>query len=270
MTINKYDEYLHLLIKRKKYDLANYLWQDIESNLELVKQASDVKRDKFDERYSVNCLTICEWILINYQTIDSEAYTKLANVVLQYQDIAKIRTSNDKFSFLLLLLGNPNFKLSKEQKDFIENEAEYKLAPISVKNEREEPLYLTNVNNHGVYPYDIRYHILINSNWSNDEKAKLISRFFCDEDSFNEILMQWEWGIVNDEINYRDDSNFIYDGYSYSILEIDRLYDYTYLDLVKKYGNEKNAKDIWKEIEFCRTIRSLEVKFGGKIYELKM
>lgn len=101
---------------------------------------------------------------------------------------------------------------------------------------------------HGQGDYDIRYHILRNSNWANEEKKKLIDEFWYNPKVYEERLEQWEWGIINDA-SFED-----------IILEIWLLYDYTYQDVLVLSSNDKEKADrIWDEINFCRTIRELKV-----------
>jgi len=193
--------------------------------------------------------------------------------------------SNGGYSFLLYTLFNQNLKLTEEQKAFAVHEAMNKQGTTRYKKLREEykkKLKEQGINDeqtvivdldgmktpvgakafntymygmmygmsekvaHGTGEFDIRYHILRNSNWTNEEKKKLIDEFWYDSNTYEEYLEQWEWAIINDA--YSEDI----------LLEIWLLYDFTYDDILERSSNDKKKADtIWDEINFCRTMREL-------------
>ena len=194
--------------------------------------------------------------------------------------------ANGGFSFLLYTLFNQKLKLTEEQKAFAVDEAMNKKGTTRYKKIREayqKELTKQGINDdqtlvvdldgmttpvgahafntymfsmmygmsemlaHGAGDYDIRYHILRNSNWTNEEKKKLIDEFWYNPKVYEERLEQWEWGIINDA--YCNDI----------ILEIYILYDYRYEDILELSLNNKEVADrIWDEINFCRTIKELK------------
>lgn len=196
--------------------------------------------------------------------------------------------SNGGFSYLLMTLWNPNLKLTKEQKKFAVSEAmnkigttKYKQAqeeyskkleeygitdeiattididgsinPIGTKTKNEHLNYIFTMLNdaqaHGSGDFDIRYWILRNSNWSLDEKQKLIMDFYADDEYYDETLEQWEWGIVNDAANYKGKSLPQFDKFE--------MYEYTYEGLLKFYGDKETTDRIWNEIQFCKQMHQL-------------
>lgn len=215
-----------------------------------------------------------------YQKLVSTIYTneQIARKVLD-------GAANGGFSFLLYTLFNKKLKLTSEQKAFAVNEAMNKKGTTRYKKIREtykQELAEQGVNDdqtvvvdldgmktpvgahtfntymfgmmygmsemlaHGQGDYDIRYHILRNSNWTNEEKKKLIHEFWYNPKVYEERLEQWEWGIINDA------------SYENIILEIWMLYDYTYQDILElSLNNKEKADNIWDEINFCRTMREL-------------
>ena len=215
-----------------------------------------------------------------YQKLVSTIYTneQIARKVLD-------GAANGGFSFLLYTLFNQKLKLTSEQKAFAVNEAMNKKGTTRYKKIREtykQELAEQGVNDdqtvvvdldgmktpvgahtfntymfgmmygmsemlaHGQGDYDIRYHILRNSNWTNEEKKKLIHEFWYNPKVYEERLEQWEWGIINDA------------SYENIILEIWMLYDYTYQDILElSLNNKEKADNIWDEINFCRTMREL-------------
>ena len=196
--------------------------------------------------------------------------------------------SNGGFSFLLMSLWNHNLKLTEEQKAFAVNEAMNKIGttrwqqskeafskklddmgisddnttfinidgcinPIGQKSGSQYMNYifstLSSTQAHGVGEFDIRYHILRNPNWSLDEKQKLIMDFWCDDETYDEYLEQWEWGIINDSANFKDNPA--------SLFEKLDLYEYTYEMLLKFYGDKETTDRIWNEIQFCKQMHQL-------------
>ena len=186
-------------------------------------------------------------------------------------------------------LWNHDVKLTEEQKAFAVNEAMNKTGTVKWKQEKDRfnknldkigitdekttmlnidgsinPIgekqateymnslfeSLSNKQAHGIGEYDIRYCILKNPNWSEEEKQKLIYDFwYCDED-YDEYLDQWEWGIINDQENYK--------GMPLPQLEKEFLYDYSYEDLLNFYnGDEQTTKRIFEEITFCKLMHNL-------------
>lgn len=196
--------------------------------------------------------------------------------------------SNGGYSYLLISLFNLNLKLTEEQKKFAVSEAMNKVGtsywdkvqerfsiklddmgvsdentvymdfggsvnPIGEKSGAKYMNYmLTSLGReqaHGVGEFDIRYHILRNPNWTIEEKQKLIMDFWTCDATYDNCLEQWEWGIVNDEANFR--KSFI------SPMEPLELYNYTYNGLLKFYGDKETADRIWEEIQFCKLMHQL-------------
>ena len=152
-------------------------------------------------------------------------------------------------------LFNPNLKLTEEQKAFAVDEAMNKLGTtrcqgMETDNYLQRLLQITSTKQaHGVGTFDIRYYILKNSNWTLEEKQKLVMDFWYDNEAYDECLNTWEWGIINDNANYKD--NMI------PSLNRDNLYEYTYDNLLDLYKKEKIATRIWNEIEFCRLMHKI-------------
>ena len=196
--------------------------------------------------------------------------------------------SNGDYSYLLISLFNFDLKLTEEQKMFAVDEAMNKIGttrwdkiqdqwskklddmgindektvyidfggsinPIGAKSGAQYVNYMmTSLGKeqaHGSGEFDIRYHILRNPNWTIEEKQKLIMDFWSDDETYSEYLEQWEWNIVNDSANYKDDI--------ISPLEPFFLYDYTYNGLLKFYGDKEITDRIWDEIQFCKQMHQL-------------
>lgn len=268
--------YKAIYVSRKKEDYHR-LWSKIKNNSDMLMEAIQIKRTKFDERDIVKGLVISNMILIDHQSIDSNVYKKLIDTIYSNKDIARLvidGAANGGFSFLLLSLLNHNLELSEEQKNFAVDEAMNKNGTTRWL-ERKKDFYieddyrfvmignqLIDINYmnftiatlsdelaHGIGEYDIRYHILRNSNWSLDEKKKLIMDFWYDDEVYDEQLELWEWGIVNDQANYKDNN--------LSLIFKSELYEYTYDALLKFYNNKEVTDRIWEEIQFCKQMHQL-------------
>lgn len=304
VNIEKLDNELYKSIYgRPRTGDYNEIWARIKSDLEVLREAVQVKRDKFDENDIVKGLTICDAMLIDYESVDEVAYNNLINSIYTNIDVARIvmdGASNGGFSFLLMSLWNHNLKLTEEQKAFAVNEAMNKIGttrwqqseedfekkiddmgisddnttfinidgcvnPIGQKSCSQYMNYmfstLSKTQAHGTGEFDIRYHILRNPNWSLEEKQKLIMDFWGDDETYDEYLEQWEWGIINDSVNFKDNPA--------SLLEKIDLYEYTYEMLLKFYGDKETTDRIWSEIEFCKQMHELRPQQWEKEFVLK-
>ena len=205
--------------------------------------------------------------------------------------------SNGGYSYLLMTLWNPNLKLTDEQKAYAVDEAMNKIGTTRYENAMneyskelegkgitdEQTMYtgfggsinpvgaktgnmymaglfssLSDTQAHGSGDFDIRYWILRNSNWSFEEKQKLIMDFWADDEDYDETLEQWECGIVNYHANYK--------GTPIPLFERDELYECSYGALLKFYGDKETTDRIWEEIQFCKQMHQLrpqkwELKF---------
>ena len=207
--------------------------------------------------------------------------TDLARIVLN-------GAANGGYSFLLYTLFNFDLELTQEMKEFAQSEAMNKIGttlwrkkrrkysssldeagvsddvtvnmnidgmdmPIGAKSGCEYLHYvfstLSDELAHGTGEYDIRYHILRNPNWSVEEKKKLVYEFFESQETYDEFLELWEWGIINDNVNYIDDY--------VPCLDKSDLYYYTFEDLCNIYGSIDTAKYIYDEIQFCKLMHQI-------------
>lgn len=220
---------------------------------------------------------------VAYNNLVNSIYTNadIARIVMD-------GAANGGYSFLLMSLWNHNLKLTEEQKAFAVNEAMNKIGTTRFQQSEEEfskqlddmcisddnttfmnidgcinPIgqktgsqymnymfsTLSTTQAHGTGEFDIRYHILRNPNWSLDEKQKLIMDFWCDDETYDEYLEQWEWGIINDSANFKDNP--------VSQLEKFDLYEYSYEVLLKFYSDKETTDRIWDEIQFCKQMHQL-------------
>ena len=304
VDIEKIDDVLYKSVYGRPRTGDYYeIWSRIKSNPEVLREAVQVKRDKFDEHDIVKGLTICDSMLIDYNSVDEVAYNNLINYVYTNTDIARIvmdGAANGGYSFLLYTLFNFDLELTQEMKEFAQNEAMNKIGttlwrkkrreysssldeagvsddvtvnmnidgmdmPIGAKSGCEYLHYMFSTLSdelaHGTGEYDIRYHILRNPNWSIEEKKELVYDFFPNDNTYDEYLELWEWGIINDKVNYIDDC--------VPCLDKSDLYYYTFEDLVSIYNNVDTAREIMDEINFCRMMHEIRPQQWEKEFVLK-
>lgn len=302
-NIIKIDDALHISCydKPSQEEYAK-IWNKLKNDSRFLKEAIKVKRDRFDERDTMDGLTIAESMLVNYDNVDKNAYDKLIKSIYSNVDIARKvvdGASNGGYSFLLMSLWNPNLKLTKEQKAFAVSEAmnmSGTVKDIEAFNQYEKMLdekgvtddttvmlgdnpigakaankylyktfsSLSNAQAHGTGEFDIRYYILRNPNWTLEEKKKLVMDFFEDPEHYDECLDQWEWAIINERVNFK--------GGTFSELDKVDLYDYTYDSLLEFYSGNKEITDkVWEEIQFCKTMHELRpMQYEQEFYEQAM
>lgn len=217
-----------------------------------------------------------------YQKLVNTIYSneKIARKVLD-------GAANGGFSFLLYTLFNQNLKLTEKQKAFAVDEAMNKKGTTRYKKLREEyikelenkqitdddtivmdldgmktPIGPKSFNTymfgmmygmsemlaHGTGEYDIRYHILRNPNWTNEEKKILIYEFWYNSNTYETYLDRWQWGIINDAYEKN--------------IELDICYfeDYTYEDILElSLNNKEIANNIWEEMSFIKLMTELRI-----------
>lgn len=195
--------------------------------------------------------------------------------------------SNCGNSYLLMTLWNFNLKLTEDQKKFAVSEAMNKIGTIKYKKEMDEynkkldmegitddipvtmdldgsvnpvgaktaNMYmasmldsLSTTQAHGSEPFDIRYWILRNPNWSVEEKAKLVNDFYAYDDDYEAALNEWEWSSL-------DEDSLIHGGFT--ILDKGMLCEYTMRDLVELYGNTQTAMRVMEEVDFFKLMHKL-------------
>jgi len=303
ICVREYDDELYKA-RYVTHDTNNCkkIWNNIKKNDELLKESIKVEKDKFGERDLVKGLAICEAMLIDYKGVNQEIYQELVNLIYSNTEIARTvldGASNGGYSYLLMTLWNYELELTDEQKEFAVNEAMNKIGTTKREKEKEALskrideagitndqitivdldgclpigvkyanmcLYsmiasLSSSQAHGILPFDIRYEILRNPNWSIQEKQKLVYDFWGNDEEYEECLEEWEWSIINDEANYK--------GQSLPQLDKSELYDYTYNDLLKFYGNRETTDRIWNDIIFCQSMHELRPMQGEADFQIQ-
>lgn len=274
-------------IKGNFEDIWNRIKNDKEILREAVKVAKDKFNERDIVKGLTICdMMLTDYNEVDkeaYNTLIESVYSNedIARIVMR-------GASNGGFSYLLLALFNHDVVLTQTQKDFAVNEAMNKIGTtryleyrenylkklddmnitdndetlldidgsINPVGKRTASIYMSYLFDsmdrrqaHGTGDFDIRYHILRNPNWTKDEKQKLVMDFWYSDKEYKECLNQWEWGIVNDEANYK--------GGIVPLFPIEYLYDVTYEGLLKFYQDKETTDRIWQEIKFCELMREL-------------
>lgn len=266
---------------------AEEIWNSIKSNNEILSEAIKVEKNKCGDRDILKGIAICEDMLLDFNGVDQKIYQQLINTIFSNQSIARLNLDGGN-SFLLLALINHDLKLTEEQKQFAVSEAMSLIGTTKYKQEQQECserldqmgitddkityvnfggsinpvgqktgmlymnsllLSLSETQAHSNGAFDIRYEILRNPNWTLEEKQKLVYDFWEDDETYDEVLEEWEYGIINDPENYK--------GKLMPQLNIFELHDYTYNELLDFYGNKEITDRIWNEIIFCKQMHEL-------------
>ncbi len=214
------------------------IWKRIKEHPEVLKWAVQVKRNKWNCGDIVNGVSISDAMLTDYKAVNQTAYNELIQAIYGNTDIARIKLEGRSFtencSFLLMSLWNHDLKLNENQKSFAVSEA------------------MENSQAHFYGNYDIRYQILRNPNWTLEEKQKLIMNFYDDEE-FDETIEKWEWDIVNDSENFKENTFPPFNRY-------ELFNKWTYEMLLEYYGNKETADRVWEDMEFCKQMHKLRLQ----------
>lgn len=226
--IRKWDSKLYeaTFFKQDKKEISR-IWNKIKNNTWILKAATTIVRDKFNERDTFLATTIVEYILKNHIKNDykiyqlsinedvnkyNKIYLDLVNKIYSDVNLGRI-VLNGGYSFLLYTIMNDNLKLTEEQKLIAINEAMNKIVTLKHEQNTNMNRYdehrkitierLNKNQSHGVGNFDIRYYILKNHNFKN-QIEDLLYMFYPNECNFSFVFHAWKWDIVN---NYRNKNN---------------------------------------------------------------
>lgn len=270
----------------------NEIWNETKSNPEILREAVKVIRDKFDENDIVKGITICNAMLIDFESVDEIAYNELIKTIYSNKDIARIvldGASNGGFSYLLMSLWNHKIKLTDEQKAFAVDEAMNKIGTVRYK-ECEDALS-KKIDDKGISDDETTYlSIDGNVNPVGKKTAILYTKYLFSTLSTTQahgvgefdiryhILKNPNWtsdekqklimDFWYDNEEYKDfleqwEWGIISDSANYNenyILDRDYLYDYSYNDLFHIYNDNRITDNVWNEIQFCKQMKELRPK----------
>lgn len=203
----------------KDYIKLKDIWNKIKRDEQLLLLATEVVKDKFNERDVFVSNTIVELILRYPNQVNKGIYEEVVNKIYENEDLSRIvldGASNGGYSFLLYTLNNNKLNLTNKQKEFAYDEAMNQ--PFTERTKEYGAFYSLDVKTcHGIFPYDIRYYILGNNNWKDNEKQRLVREFYSNELQYASFIDQIENNIQNmydsvnvyvpiDELLYFDDN----------------------------------------------------------------
>lgn len=293
LNIDKIDDELYIAMYGiPKVGDVNEIWNRIKSNTEVLKDATKVVKDKFNQKDIVKGLTICSAMLMDCKSVDEVAYKELINSIYTNKDIARIvmgGASNGGNSFLLMSLWNRDLKLTEEQKAFAVNEAMNKIG--TTRYEQSVQNYSKKLEENGITDdkttiIDIdgsknpvgektkaEYTNYIYSTLSNtqahgigafDIRYHILRNPNWTLDEKRELIMDFwadseDYDTCLEEWEWaivNDDANYKEHG----LPTIDKdvlLHEFSYSMLLKYYGNKDTADRIWEEISFCKQMHQL-------------
>lgn len=270
-------------------DMVLELWDKIKNNKKILKWAITKTRDKFDEKDTVNGISICESIVINYNDVDEDVYSELINLIYSNRDIARIvldGASNGGYSYLLMALCNYDYKLSEDMKTFAVLEAMNKIGTVRYKEGMDE--YLKMLDEKGINDEQISMinidgslnHIGLKTKY---EYAKHTFDMLSDSQAHGRgefdiryhILRNANWTLEEkqklvydfwaDSDEFDDNLevwkwNVINDVFRYDSLgefDADFLYVNTYESYFYLIRDKEITDRIWDEINFCKLMEEL-------------
>ena len=231
------------------------LWKVIRKNNEILKQAIEVVRNKWDTANIFAGTSIVDGILRDYKNVDKTIYLDVVEKICKDEELAKF--GYNKCSFLLMAMSNHNIKLSDEQKKFAIEEA------MNISGSVREKLsgaMFTSLRVHGSGPFDLRFQILCNPNFR-DEAGDLIYAFYTDE-KYCSIMNEISLEVDNLYNNYKKAKEGFLTTYRISLLTDDRIKE--------AIADKEIAGEVVEILADMRTMQELRdvkgVDYSGEAY----
>lgn len=271
--------------------IGNYqeIWGQIKNNPEILREATKIKRDKFDERDIVAGLTICDSMLVDYMSVDAVAYKNLINIIYSNLDIARLvvnGASNGGYSFLLMSLWNHKLVLTDEQKAFAVSEAMNKigttkyLKAVTAFSQGLTEKGITNDSttvielDGAIHPIGVKTkmeylnYMAIGLSGSQAHGVGEYDIRYCILNNPNWTLQEkqqlirefWYSDEVYDDCLDTWEWGIVNEAANYEIIPLltkDEIYNYSYATLLDNYGDKETTDRIWEEIQFCQQMHEL-------------
>lgn len=245
-----YDAKLYSAIyKNPKRGSFQKLWEEIlleQGENGILKNAIKVETNQ-EGNLTVAAPTICDLILKNPRDIKEDIYQELVDLIYIRSQIGRENISGKTSSFLVQTLRNHDLILTQDKKNIAVTES------LSMPGASffidQDSLKEWNLTNHGLNAFDIRYEVLMNPNWTIEEKAHLVYRFYDLDEDFHIAVDAWKENIVNN-------SSF-YSIHGFKSMHKEKLYDYQEEELMKYYPLEENRKNVMEEIRMCELFEQM-------------
>lgn len=252
--VKEYDTQLYLaLYGYPKAENAQKLWEEIlleKGNKGLLRQAIKPVMNK-DGEVMIQAPTICDCILKKSKEVDRTIYQELVDWIYTFPTVARIKAggvfSNSNSSFLVQTLQNHELVLDEMQKFVAVTEA--LSMPLAIRCVDSDSKKHNMSQIYGNTPFDIRYEILMNPNWTIEEKANLVYDFYEKEEDFDQAISAWEENIINNSSFYSQNG--------FEAMNQDKLYYYTEEEISKYYREKDQNKKIREEIRLCELFHQI-------------
>lgn len=228
--MGKQEYYEQKLCDADTLDKVRNVWNELKEDKQTLESAVSV-RHSIESGYTLESEILSTFVLNYNKDVDIDVYLKLLTSIFSKPNIArKVNFMNQK-TFLTTASSNHLLLLNEKQKTFLVMEA------------------ANNIEKHNKGIFDLRYQILRNISFTDDEKKELVYELYNDVE-YDEVLSQWEWSILHDK-NYNQN--------------IQNIYECTYSDLTEL--NDASKEDIeclFSKIEFCKKMHSIRAKSTEK------
>lgn len=282
----------------------NEIWDKIKNNPEVLREAVQIIRDKFDENDLVKGLAICDSMLTDYESVDEVAYNTLINSIYTNPDIARIVIngySNGGTSFLLMSLWNHNLKLTEEQKAFAVNEAMNKIGTYRWQQNKDDfskklddmgisddnitiidtdgclnPIGEKSFAQHMNYVFASLGKAQAHGSGAFDIRYQILRNPNWSLEEKQKLIMDfWQDDDEYDECLEQWEWAIVNDPANYKgnplpLMDKADLYEYSYNILLRFYQDKEITDKIWNEINFCRQMHKLRPQQWELEFKIKM
>ncbi len=270
--VQEYDTKLHLaLYGYPKAGNVQKIWEELlleKGDNRLLRQAIKPIMNKEGE-VMVQAPTICDYILKKSKEVDKAIYQELVDWIYTFPTIARTKAGKvfckSNSSFLVQTLQNHDLALDEMQKFVAVTEALSMPSAIHCVDSDSKKHNMSQI--YGSTPFDIRYEILMNPNWTIEEKANLVYDFYEKEEDFKQAISAWEKNIINNSSFYSQNG--------FEAMNQDKLYYYTEEEISKYYREKDQNKKIREEIRLCELFHQIRPQKemienqGEKIFQKK-
>lgn len=252
-------KYIH-----KNAETVDEIWRLISSDSAFLYDATIVVDDHITRTKTFLGPTICD-MLLEKPFDNLSAYYQLVEKILKDEDLARLDFGRNG-TFLTMIIKNNNYDLNDNQRQFVVAEANkiygtkssleeiHMMIANHLKNSKEEltqkdkdKIYDEAVNkycgglndsysdpqNHGNSAFDLRYYILKNTSFNEEEKKRLVKDFYYTDQFFYDYYNSWI-DRIREKLSTRMDPT-----------------KFTYEQVLKTIKNSELAQEIFDEILFC-------------------
>ncbi len=222
----------------------DYIWNKIKHNDVLLYNAIKVVERKCQGEMveQFNAPIIAELILADRHNVNDKVFRSTLDIIYSNISIARTIGHISNTTYLLKTFFDDKLKISKMQKQFAVKEAIEAYTTTSYNNNI--------IPAHQANGFDLREYILLNSNWTDEEKKELVYKFYTFDSVYVNKLQKLIYSVYNSRINYIDNGS----GKKVNSLDFNRFFYYSLEELTNYYGNKSVAEEMYKRI---RTLESL-------------